>query len=64
MNPLQQKAYDAVSADLPFAIDPAKSTIEPGLSYLPSPAAQCARLPRSERGREINPNLIAEIVAA
>jgi len=37
MNPLQQKAYDAVSAALPFAIDPAKITVEPGLSYLPSP---------------------------
>src|SRR5215470_19344828 len=37
MNPLQQKAYDAVSAALPFAVDPAKITVEPGLSYLPSP---------------------------
>jgi crotonobetainyl-CoA:carnitine CoA-transferase CaiB-like acyl-CoA transferase len=37
MNPLQQKAYEAVSAALPFAIDPAKITVEPGLSYLPSP---------------------------
>ena len=37
MNPLQQKAYDAVSAALPFAMDPAKITVEPGLSYLPSP---------------------------
>jgi hypothetical protein len=37
MNPLQQKAYDAVSAALPFVIDPAKITVEPGLSYLPSP---------------------------
>ena len=37
MKPLRQKAYDAVSAALPFAIDPAKITVEPGLSYLPSP---------------------------
>jgi hypothetical protein len=37
MNPLQQKAYDAVSAALPFAIDPTKITVELGLSYLPSP---------------------------
>ena len=37
MNPLQQKAYDAVSAALSFAIDPAKIAVEPGLSYLPSP---------------------------
>ena len=36
-NPFQKKAYDAVSAALPFAIDPAKVTVEPGVSYLPSP---------------------------
>jgi crotonobetainyl-CoA:carnitine CoA-transferase CaiB-like acyl-CoA transferase len=36
-NPFQRKAYDAVSAALPFAIDPAKVTVEPGVSYLPSP---------------------------
>ena len=36
-NPFQQKAYDAVAAALPFAIDPAKVTVEPGVSYLPSP---------------------------
>jgi hypothetical protein len=36
-NPYQRKAYDAVSAALPFAIDPAKITVEPGVSYLPSP---------------------------
>jgi hypothetical protein len=36
-NPFQRKAYDAVSAALPFAIDPAKITVEPGVSYLPSP---------------------------
>jgi crotonobetainyl-CoA:carnitine CoA-transferase CaiB-like acyl-CoA transferase len=36
-NPLQKKAYDAVAAALPFAIDPAKITIEPGLSYSRSP---------------------------
>ena len=34
---LQKKSYDAVSAALPFAIDPAKITVEPGVSYLPSP---------------------------
>lgn len=36
-NPMQKKAYDAVAAALPFAIDPAKITVEPGVSYLPSP---------------------------
>ena len=36
-NPFQKKAYDAVAAALPFAIDPAKVTVEPGVSYLPSP---------------------------
>ena len=36
-DPLQDKPYDAVSAALPFAIDPAKITVEPGVSYLPSP---------------------------
>ena len=29
-DPLQKKSYDAVSAALPFAIDPAKITVEPG----------------------------------
>ena len=36
-HPVQKKAYDAVAAALPFAIDPAKITVEPGVSYLPSP---------------------------
>ena len=36
-NSFQKKAYDAVAAALPFAIDPAKITVEPGVSYLPSP---------------------------
>ena len=36
-DPFQRKAYDAVAAALPFAIDPAKITVEPGVSYLPSP---------------------------
>jgi hypothetical protein len=36
-DPFQKKAYDAVSAALPFAIDPANITVEPGVSYLPSP---------------------------
>src|SRR5262249_14281761 len=36
-NPLQKKAFDAVSAALPFDIDPAKITVEPGLSYIQSP---------------------------
>lgn len=36
-NPFQKKAYDAVAAALPIAIDPAKITVEPGVSYLPSP---------------------------
>jgi hypothetical protein len=43
MNPLQQKVYDAVSAALPFAIDPAKITVEPGLS---SERHQASRLCR------------------
>lgn len=37
IDPLQKKSYDAVSAANPFAIDPAKITVEPGVSYLPSP---------------------------
>ena len=36
-DPFQKKAYDAVAAALPFKIDPAKITVEPGVSYLPSP---------------------------
>src|ERR1700761_4643365 len=36
-NPFQKKAYDAVAAAVPFAIDPAKITVEPGVSSLPSP---------------------------
>ena len=36
-NKLQKKAYDAVADALPFKIDPAKITIEPGLSYVRSP---------------------------
>jgi CoA-transferase family III len=36
-NPLQKRAYDAVGAALPFSIDPAKITIEFGLSYIKSP---------------------------
>jgi crotonobetainyl-CoA:carnitine CoA-transferase CaiB-like acyl-CoA transferase len=36
-HPIQKKAYDAVAAALPFAIDPAKVTVQPGVSYLPSP---------------------------
>ena len=36
-DPLQKKSYDAVSAANPFAIDLAKITVEPGVSYLPSP---------------------------
>src|SRR6478735_1952577 len=36
-DPFQRKAYDAVSAALPFLIDPANITVEPGVSYLPSP---------------------------
>jgi len=35
-NKLQKKAYDAVVASLPFAVDPTKITVEPGLSYMPS----------------------------
>ena len=37
IDPLQKKSYDAVSAANPFAIDPAKITVEPGVSWLPSP---------------------------
>jgi crotonobetainyl-CoA:carnitine CoA-transferase CaiB-like acyl-CoA transferase len=36
-DPFQKKAYDSVAAALPFVIDPAKITVEPGVSYLPSP---------------------------
>jgi crotonobetainyl-CoA:carnitine CoA-transferase CaiB-like acyl-CoA transferase len=36
-NPFQKKAYEAVAAALPFAIDPSKITVEPGLSYIRSP---------------------------
>ena len=36
-NALQKKAYDAVAQALPFDIDPAKITVEPGLSYVQSP---------------------------
>jgi len=36
-NIFQRKAYNAVSPALPFAIDPAKITVELGVSYLPSP---------------------------
>src|SRR5215475_7468735 len=36
-NPLQKKAFDAVSAALPFEIDAAKITVEPGVSYVQSP---------------------------
>jgi len=48
-DPLQKKSYDAVSAANPFAIDPAKITVEPGVSWLPSPikldghARRCGR---------------------
>ena len=37
IDPVQKKSYDAVSAANPFAIDPAKITVEPGVSWLPSP---------------------------
>jgi hypothetical protein len=36
-NSMQRKAYDAVGASLPFAIDSANITVEPGLSYTRSP---------------------------
>src|SRR5215467_4628129 len=36
-NALQKKAYDAVAQALPFEIDPAKITVEPGVSYIQSP---------------------------
>jgi hypothetical protein len=36
-HPVQKEAYDAVAAALPFTIDPAKVSVEPGVSYLPSP---------------------------
>ena len=37
IDPVQKKSYDAVSAARPFAIDPAKITVGPGVSWLPSP---------------------------
>src|SRR5215471_4020421 len=36
-NKFQKKAYDAVAAALPFKVDPSKVTVEPGVSYMPSP---------------------------
>src|SRR5262249_57250418 len=36
-NPLQQKAFDAVAAALPFELDAEKITVEPGVSYVQSP---------------------------
>jgi crotonobetainyl-CoA:carnitine CoA-transferase CaiB-like acyl-CoA transferase len=36
-NPLQKKAFDAVAAALPFELDAAKITVEPGVSYVQSP---------------------------
>src|SRR5215471_12935716 len=36
-DPLQKRAFGAVSAALPFEIDPAKITVEPGVSYVQSP---------------------------
>jgi hypothetical protein len=35
--PFRKKSYGAVAAALPFAFDPGKITLEPGVSYLPSP---------------------------
>ncbi len=36
-HPMQNTAYKAVSASLPFALDPAQVTVEPGVSYTQSP---------------------------
>lgn len=36
-HPFQRKAYEAVGTALPFLVDPAKITVEPGLSYIKSP---------------------------
>jgi hypothetical protein len=36
-HPFRKKAYEAVSAALPFAVDPKKITVEPEVSSLPSP---------------------------
>ena len=36
-NNIQRRAYEAVAAALPFAVDPTKIVVEPGVSYLPSP---------------------------
>jgi crotonobetainyl-CoA:carnitine CoA-transferase CaiB-like acyl-CoA transferase len=36
-DPLQKKAFDAVSAALPFEIDATKIAVEPGVSYIQSP---------------------------
>ena len=38
MNPVQQKVYDAVSAALPFAIDPAKTVESWACSILRVPS--------------------------
>jgi CoA-transferase family III len=36
-HPLQKSVYDTVTAALPFTVDPAKITVEHGVSYSPSP---------------------------
>jgi hypothetical protein len=36
-NPIQKKTFGSIAAALPFTIDPAKVTVEPGLSYTISP---------------------------
>ncbi|CDO11118.1 CoA transferase [Mycolicibacterium cosmeticum] len=35
--PFQKSSYDSVVAALPFTVDPSKITVQPGVSYSPSP---------------------------
>jgi hypothetical protein len=35
--PSQKMAYEAISAALPFALDPSEINVEPGVSYTQSP---------------------------
>lgn len=36
-NPLQRSVFDEITSSLPFSVDPAKVTVQPGVAYSPSP---------------------------
>lgn len=36
-NPFQRSVFDAIASSLPFCVDPAKVTVDPGVAYSPSP---------------------------